>query len=68
MPDEPVHYVPNCTIDDCPKCEAEAIKFANQPTERNEVMECGCTAVTTFDGLWTVTVKGPNCTLDIHVV
>ena len=66
--DAPVHYVPNCLIDDCPKCEAEAIKFANNPTEMTEVMECGCTAITKFDGLWTITMKGLNCTETIHVV
>ena len=66
--DEPVHVVESCLIEDCPKCEAEAIRFANLPTEMTEVMPCGCTAQTKFDGAWTLTTKGTECVLDVHVV
>ncbi len=66
--DEPIHYPPQCTIEECPKCEAEATRIANLPTELTEEMECGCTALTKFDGQWTITTKGSECVLDIHAL
>ncbi len=66
--DAPIHYAPNCLIKDCEKCMAEALRFANLPTQMSETLQdCGCTFTTEMNGTWFLSAKGPNCTNNIHV-